>query len=132
MKNAFAILLLSICVGICGVPLTNALVYLAWNYPSNDIAQADASGYPFSFVVYGSPSLQTNFVPITALVWTNLAIVGFDGTNYTFKTPYAMNVAGNYFFTASASNGFWGESTMSNTSSTPPVSTQLKLKLTPQ
>lgn len=107
-------------------------ITLSWNYSSNALAQADASGYPISFVVYGTPSLQTNFVPITTSAWTNLPIVGFDGTNYQFKTAYTMSVAGSYFFTATASNSFWGESIMSNTSSTPPISVQLKLKITPQ
>ena len=130
MRNVLLFLALTICGAIAGT-LTNATVNLSWNYPSNDLKLADDSGYPLNFVVYGAPVLTTNFVPVTDMIWTNFPIIGFDGTNYTFKTPYTMNLAGSYFFTASASNGFWGESAMSNTSSTPPLSVKLKLTLTP-
>jgi len=125
------ILLLACGFAFGAQPPTNPVVYLAWNYSSNDLALADASGTPFNFIVYGAPNLQTNFVPLTNMEWTNFPVVGFDGTNYMLKTPYQMNAAGSYFFTASASNAFWGESIMSNTSSTPPIAVQLKLKLTP-
>lgn len=112
-------------------PSTNGLVYLTWNYPSNDLAAADTSGYTINFIVKGANTPLQPFSVISNMPWTNYPISGFDGTNYQFKSQYTMNQAGNFFFSASASNGFWGETINSNTSSTPPVSIQFQLKIAP-
>lgn len=107
------------------------LVYLSWTYSSNSLKQADSSGFPMSFILKGTNSLAFPFSVLSNARWTNYPISGFDGTNYTFKTNCPLNTAGSFFFTATSSNGFWGESINSSTSSTPPVSVQFNLNISP-
>lgn len=122
----FLILLLSV-----SAMAQSNFVYLSWIYSSNSLRQADASGFPMNFIIKGTNSLSSPFSVISNTRWTNYPVIGFDGTNYTFKTNYSLNLSGAFFFTSSSSNGFWGESINSNTSSTPPVSVQFNLNIAP-
>ena len=61
-----------------------------------------------------------------ALPWFSVAnptasncMTGFDGTNYRFATQFQIQ-PGQMYFTCYASN-FWGLSTTSNVTSTPPL-----------
>lgn len=99
---------------------------LEWNYNSNALSQAA----PYVFKIYG-----TNQLGSPAQMWpvlfsgSNVPVVAFDGTNYTFALSnivFATN--GQMFYTATASN-FWGESGFSNTSNVPALPTTLQTKI---
>lgn len=102
---------------------------LSWQYSSNTLALADANGWPYTFKIYSSSNVTTPmpWPLVYSQSSSNTPITGFDGTSYTY-TITNPTVPGQAFFVATVSN-IWGESVNSNTSSVPPLPTQLHPKI---
>jgi hypothetical protein len=113
-------------------PFTNGQIHLTWNYNSNALAQGDASGTPFSFIMRGTNQMTPQPWPtLNNQIWTNYPIVGYDGSNYVFYMAYQIQPEGEFYFEATASNVMWGESGFSNTSSTPSVAIPINTQIAP-
>jgi hypothetical protein len=109
--------------------ITNGAVHLQWNYSSN--ALNEAQSYPPSFLIRGTNTLGSDPLTWPVVVnqpWTNVTVAGFDGSNYLFSTPFQVTPPGQMYFVATESN-FWGESGLSNTSSTPALPSILQTRI---
>jgi ribosomal protein S27AE len=109
---------------------TNGPIFLTWQYNSNTLAQADLSaGYTTYFIVYGTNAIGSDHWPtLMNKTWKHYTITKFNGVDYTFKANFTVRPVGLFYYKVTSSN-FWGESMLSNTSSTPATASQLNVQL---
>jgi hypothetical protein len=110
------------------------LIHLGWLYSSNTLCMDQTNGHMDWFYIRGTNSFTpsfTNCPVVFAQPWTNIVATNYDGTNFQFYTPFTVTPAGQFFFSATASNDVWGESGPSNTASTPLLPSSVQLHIFP-